>query len=190
MSDADPQAATKGAFRPWMAIPLVISLGVLLSFFIRLGVEDRDVLPSALLDKPAPEFELPGLGDAPGFSTMDLKTGEVTVVNVWASWCVPCRHEHPWITALAKEGHRVIGLNYRDTEEGAQAFLDELGNPFERVGVDARGRVGIDWGVYGVPETFVVAGDGTIVYKHVGPIQTGDLSKRILPAIEAAKAGG
>jgi cytochrome c biogenesis protein CcmG/thiol:disulfide interchange protein DsbE len=184
------EAPRRSGFRPWMVIPLLGAFAVLSTFLLGLGREDADVLPSPLIDRPAPEFALEGLGDVPGFSTEDLRGSGVTVVNVWASWCVPCRHEHPWIEALAKEGHTVYGINYKDDPANAQAFLDELGNPYERIGVDGSGRVGIDWGVYGVPETFVVDGEGRIAYKHVGPIQAGDLSEKILPAIERAAGRG
>ncbi len=178
----------RGGFRPWMVVPLLGAFAVLSTFLLGLGREDANVLPSALIDKPAPEFDLAGLGDTPGLSTADLKGPGVKVVNIWASWCGPCRVEHPWITALSQEGHTVYGINYKDTPEGAERFLAELGNPFERIGVDDTGRIGIDWGVYGVPETFVIDGQGRIAYKHVGPINTGDLSAKILPAIEAAAA--
>lgn len=178
---------TKGGFRPWMLIPLLGAFAVLSTLGIELVTKDGDALPSALIDRPVPEFALEGVAGTPGFSTADLKRPGIKIVNVWASWCVPCRVEHPWIKALAEEGHTVFGLNYKDSTEGAEAFLEELGNPFARIGVDDSGRTGIDWGVYGVPETFIVDGEGRIRYKHVGPIQAGDLTKRILPAIEAAK---
>ena len=182
--------AAKGGFRPWMLVPLLGAFAVLSTFLLGLGREDADVLPSALIDKPAPEFALPGLDGGPGLARADLVGGGVKLVNIWASWCVPCRAEHPWIEALAEEGHTVHGINYKDQPENAAGFLAELGNPYERIGVDASGRVGIDWGVYGVPETYVVDAQGNIVYRHVGPIQAGDLAKRILPAIEAAAAAG
>lgn len=180
--------APKGGFRPWMAVPLLGAVAVLSTFLLGLGREDADVLPSALIDKPAPEFALEGLGETPGLATADLKGGGPVLVNVWASWCGPCRVEHPWIEALAEQGHTVFGINYKDRPENAAAFLAELGNPYARIGVDESGRVGIDWGVYGVPETYVIDGEGRVVYRHVGPIQAGDVSKKILPAIEAAAA--
>ncbi|MEM9147279.1 MAG: DsbE family thiol:disulfide interchange protein [Pseudomonadota bacterium] len=183
---ADLEPTTKGGFRPWMLIPFLGAFAVLSTLGIELLTKEGDALPSALIDRPVPEFALGGLGDTPGLSTADLQEPGVKLVNIWASWCIPCRHEHPWIEALAKEGHIVTGINYKDTAEGAAAFLDELGNPYARIGVDASGRTGIDWGVYGVPETFVVDAKGHIRYRHVGPIQAGDISGKILPAIEAA----
>jgi cytochrome c biogenesis protein CcmG/thiol:disulfide interchange protein DsbE len=152
-------------------------------------------LASVLIDKPAPEFELPpvaGLetaaGPVPGLSRSDL-TGGVTLVNVFASWCGPCRDEHPLLMELAKDDRfKLVGLNYKDDPGNAVSFLNGLGNPYERVGSDRNGRVGIDWGVYGVPETFVVAADGTIVGKHVGPLTPDSITQRLMPAIEKALA--
>jgi len=175
--------------RPWMLIPALLAFILVSVFFVGLGREDKENLPSALIDRPVPEFALDGLGARPGLASADLAAPGVKLVNVWASWCVPCRVEHPWLTALAEEGVTVHGLNYKDTPAGAEAFLDELGDPYTRIGVDETGRVGIDWGVYGVPETFVVDGTGTIVYKHVGPIQAGDIEGKIRPAMERARAG-
>lgn len=134
-------------------------------------------LPSVLINKPVPTFSLAPLeglvanGQAvPGFSNEDLK-GRVTVVNVWASWCGPCRQEHPLLVDLAKDPSiRVVGINQRDNADNARRFLGSLGNPYAAVGVDPNGRASIDWGVYGVPETFIVGPDGTIRHKHIGPL--------------------
>jgi len=191
MSAENEGEARRGGFRLWMLIPVAAFAGVGALFFAGLGREDAQVLPSTLIDKPAPTFELPPLREgAPGLSTADLKKGEVTVVNVWASWCVPCRIEHPKLTELAATGVPVYGINYRDSRANAESFLSDLGDPFTLIGFDEKGRQGIEWGVYGVPETFIVSGDGRIVYKHVGPIQNDDLETKVLPAIEKAKAGG
>jgi cytochrome c biogenesis protein CcmG, thiol:disulfide interchange protein DsbE len=157
---------------------------VLLGMALAYGLgRDPGVLPSALLDREVPGFELPDIEgrDGSGLASGDLRDG-VTVVNVWASWCVPCRAEHPMIEALA-ERVPVHGINHKDQPSNALAFLDELGDPFTRIGADRRGRVSIDWGVYGVPETFVVK-DGRIVHKHVGPIMQRDLDETLLPLIE------
>ncbi len=181
----------QGGFRLWMLIPVLVFAAIGALFIAGLDREDARLLPSALIDKPAPTFELPPLIEGePGFSTADLKTGDVTVVNIWASWCVPCRVEHPEIEKLAKSGVTVHGLNYRDSRANALSFLDELGDPFTLIGFDDKGRQGIEWGVYGVPETFVLTGDGRIVYKHIGPIQNDDLETKLMPAIEKARAGG
>jgi cytochrome c biogenesis protein CcmG/thiol:disulfide interchange protein DsbE len=151
--------------------------------------EDAGTLPSALVDRPVPEFRLAGLREgAPGLSTADLKAPGVKLVNIWASWCAPCRAEHPQLIALAESGVPLHGINYKDERAAATGFLDELGDPFRLIGVDDTGRTGIEFGVYGVPETFVVDGEGTVVYRHVGPIMPRDIERFIAPAIE--KAGG
>ncbi|MDX1485786.1 MAG: DsbE family thiol:disulfide interchange protein [Alphaproteobacteria bacterium] len=131
---------------------------------------DPSLVPSPLIDKPAPEFTLAGFDGGPKLTDADLKGG-VTVVNVFASWCLPCRAEHPYLMALARDGKaRIFGINYKDKAEDAKAWLKELGNPYARIGADANGRVAIEWGVYGVPETFVVDAAGRIRMKHVGPL--------------------
>jgi cytochrome c biogenesis protein CcmG/thiol:disulfide interchange protein DsbE len=119
-----------------------------------------------------------------GLSDQDLKQGNISIVNFWASWCGPCKIEHPQLVALAaRDGFRLIGINYKDELEDARAFLDEFGDPFERIGVDEAGRVGIDWGLTGVPETFVVDGAGRIVMKHIGPLTPEDVEKELLPTL-------
>ncbi|MCB1471986.1 MAG: DsbE family thiol:disulfide interchange protein [Rhodobiaceae bacterium] len=181
--------------RALILIPLVVFMGLAILFYFRLGAGDASRVPSALIGKEAPAFSLAALdgltngsGPVPGFSRADLD-GKVSVVNVWASWCVPCREEHPFIEELAKDDRfTVYGLNYKDKDENARRFLGRYGNPFDAVGVDANGRVGIDWGVYGVPETFIVDRAGRIAYKHVGPINAETLEKIILPKIEETLA--
>ncbi|MCT8972291.1 DsbE family thiol:disulfide interchange protein [Microbaculum marinisediminis] len=177
-----------------VATPLVVFAGLAGLFLFRLYAGDPSVVPSALIGREVPQFSLPALdglvedGKAvPGFSTDDLKGQGVTVVNVWASWCVPCREEHPFIEALGEDDRfRVFGLNYKDGADNARRFLGRYGNPFDAVGADEKGRVGIDWGVYGVPETFVVDNDGRIVFKHVGPLNARSLADRLMPEIEKA----
>ena len=143
-----------------------------------------DDLPSPLIGKPVPEFALPPVrGRTAGLSSDDL-VGEVSIVNVFASWCVPCRDEHPLFTELASRGVVPIhGINYKDEPEQAEAWLAELGDSYARTGADVDGSVGIDWGVYGVPETFVVDVDGRIAYKHVGPLSPAVLAETILPLV-------
>lgn len=164
--------------------PALVFLGI--AVFLAIGLfKDPSELPSALLDKPVPAFELPPLAGRAmptGLATDDLK-GEVTLVNVFASWCVPCRVEHPHITQLADEGVKVHAINYKDQPQAAVDWLQRLGDPYAAVGADVDGRVAIEWGVYGVPETFVVDADGTIVHKHVGPIQERDLENTIRPLL-------
>lgn len=170
--------------RGWLyLLPVALFALLALAFHRGLGT-DPTVLPSALIDKPAPEFTLPplaGSGEA-GFSSADL--GEkVSVVNIFASWCAPCRAEHPVLNALAKSSRvPIYGINYKDRPEAARAFLAELGNPYTRIGADD-GRVGIEWGVYGVPETFIIDRQGRVRYRHVGPLTEADLKRTILPLI-------
>jgi cytochrome c biogenesis protein CcmG/thiol:disulfide interchange protein DsbE len=178
------------------AIPLIVvgMLGVLFAVALRSGDPSR--LPSALIGKSAPQFTLPpveGLSrdgkPVPGFSTADLATGDPAIITVWASWCPPCVQEQPTLVSFkARHKVRLLGINYKDEPANASRFLARLGNPFDAIGADRAGRVAIDWGVYGVPETYVVNGKGQIIYKLVGPVTTEALDKQILPMIEKAKA--
>jgi cytochrome c biogenesis protein CcmG/thiol:disulfide interchange protein DsbE len=167
----------------------LVALVALIAVFALSIERDPSLVRSVLIEKPAPEFALPaveGLG-VPGFDTATLK-GQVSVVNVFASWCIPCRDEHPILTDLkARTGVALYGINQKDAPENARAFLDELGNPYDAVGADANGRVSIDWGVYGVPETFVVDANGIITFKHVGPLSPRSFEEEVLPAIEEAR---
>lgn len=164
-------------------IPL--ALFALVGGFLAVGLtRDPGTLPSALLEKPAPDFALPPLpGSGQGLSTADLVPGP-QLVNVFASWCVPCRIEHPMLMRLRQEGVTIQGINYKDKPEDARKFLAELGDPFARIGSDRDGRVGIEWGVYGVPETYVIDRQGRIAYRHVGPLQPRDLERTIRPLME------
>jgi cytochrome c biogenesis protein CcmG/thiol:disulfide interchange protein DsbE len=157
-----------------------------------LSGKDTSVLPSALVGKPAPATNLPSLDPtAPsGINSADF-SGRVTVLNVFASWCVPCREEHPVLLEFAKDKRfTLVGLNYKDAAENATRFLNDLGNPYAAVGADLSGRAGIEWGVYGVPETYVIGKDGIILYKHVGPLNQTAIRKELLPVLEKALAGG
>ena len=169
-------------------LPLIALMALVAVFALSID-RDPGLVRSVLIDKPAPNFALaavPELG-VPGFDTASL-TGEVTVVNVFASWCIPCRDEHPLLEALkAETGIRLFGINQNDAPENARAFLAELGNPYDAVGADRDRRVSIDWGVYGVPETFVVDAKGVITFKHVGPLTPEAVETQLLPAIEKAK---
>lgn len=176
------------------AVPVLVFLGLALLFAMRLQGGDPSRVPSALIGRPVPAFRLAALDGlqiggrpAPGLSSQDL-AGGVTIVNVWASWCAPCREEHPILGDLARRpGMRVVGINYKDKPENARRFLGALGNPFAAVGVDPEGRAAIDWGVYGVPETFVVGRDGTIRHKQVGPL-TPETLPGFLAQVQAAAA--
>jgi cytochrome c biogenesis protein CcmG/thiol:disulfide interchange protein DsbE len=169
--------------RGWLyLLPAALFALVAIVFYNRIGT-DTNALPSPLIDKPTPDFALlPLAADAAGFSSADLR-GKVSLVNVFASWCVPCRAEHPVLNALSRSKRvPIYGINYKDKPEAARAWIAELGNPYTQIGTDA-GRVGIDLGVYGVPETFVVDRQGRIRYKHVGPLTQDDVDRKILPLI-------
>lgn len=186
----EPGGGSRGGFRLWMVVPALGAAMVLAVFLLGLERDNAQELPSALIDEPAPQFVLEPLGDGrPGLSTADLEAPGIKLVNVWASWCPPCRAEHPQLMALGESGITLYGINYKDKRENAVAFLDEHGDPFERIGADTTGRTAIDFGVYGVPETFVIDSDGTIVYRRAGPILEGDIERYIMPAIEKAHAG-
>lgn len=148
---------------------------------------DPSLIPSPLVGKPAPEFSLPEVAEniPGGFATGDLH-GKATMVNVFASWCIPCLAEHPLITRLAEDGLAVYGINHRDTEAEAAKWLKRNGNPYTAVGFDPDGRVSTEWGVTGIPETFIISADGIIVYKHSGPITPDVLENRILPKLREA----
>ncbi|SDG21867.1 DsbE family thiol:disulfide interchange protein [Pelagibacterium luteolum] len=168
-------------------LPLVVLVALLGVFATQMG-RSTSFVPSALLDKPVPDFALAAVEghDQPGFATADLSGQGVVVVNVFASWCVPCRDEHPMLMDLAQRDVLIYGINYDDPADNARAFLAELGNPYDAVGSDRDRRVGIEWGVYGVPETFVVDNDGVIRFKHVGPLDADSYENVLLPAIAAA----
>ncbi|MGH6878703.1 MAG: DsbE family thiol:disulfide interchange protein [Rhizomicrobium sp.] len=171
-------------------LPVVAFACLVFLFFHSLNGPPPDELPSALIDRPAPATRLPPLDSAAtAFSTADLKAGHVTVLNVWASWCVPCRAEAPALAALSQQkGIALYGIVYEDRAAAARAFLDQVGNPFSRIDLDRDGRAGIEWGIYGVPETFVIDGNGIVRLRYAGPIVGDTLESVILPAISRARA--
>ena len=180
--------------RRWLPLlPLAVFLALAGVFLAQLlSGRDTSVVPSALIGSPAPQTALPPLENSglPGLDSSAF-AGKVTLVNVWASWCAPCRQEHPLLMELAKDGRiAVAGLNYKDQPQNARRFLGNLGNPYAAIGVDASGRTAIDWGVYGVPETFLVGRDGRILYKHVGPFTPQSMQGDLMPAIEKALTAG
>jgi cytochrome c biogenesis protein CcmG/thiol:disulfide interchange protein DsbE len=177
-------------------LPLVVFLALAALLFFRLGAGDPSRIPSALIGRAAPATELPAVAGlerngqpVPGIMPADFKDA-VTVLNVWASWCVPCRDEAPLLIKLAGDKRiRLVGINYKDQADNARRFLGRFGNPFAASGADASGRAAIEWGVYGVPETFIVGRDGRIAYKLVGPLTPENLEGVMKPQIEKALAG-
>lgn len=164
---------------------LPVVLFVVVGMGLAVGLtRDPGVLPSVLIDRQVPEFELPPMAgrDGPGLSSADLQGGP-SLVNVFASWCVPCRVEHPLFMRLAEQGVTIYGINYKDPPEQAAQWLADLGDPYAAIGADRSGRVAIDWGVYGIPETFVIDAHGRIRHKHVGPLQASDIDQTILPML-------
>jgi cytochrome c biogenesis protein CcmG, thiol:disulfide interchange protein DsbE len=180
-----------------MALPLLAFAALAAIFWFRLGSGDPSRIPSALIGRPAPQTALPPLAGlstdgapVPGLDPSMFK-GKVSVVNVWASWCVPCHDEAPLLTQLGRDKRlQLIGINYKDAPDNARRFLGRYGNPFGFVGVDGNGRAAIEWGVYGVPETFVVGREGTIVYKMVGPVTVENIDSVLKVEIEKALKAG
>ena len=181
----------KSPRRIWFAVLPVLVFGALALLFWRGLSGNPSEIPSALIGRPIPEFDLPaieGLG-VPGLKAADLRQGDVTVVNIWASWCVPCRTEHPLLLDLSKRSDfKLVGINYKDESENARRFLGSLGQPYRATGADEKGRSAVDWGVYGVPESFVVDGKGVIRYKWIGPLSAEAVDKVLLKEVEKAKA--
>jgi cytochrome c biogenesis protein CcmG/thiol:disulfide interchange protein DsbE len=184
--------------RSWLVmLPLIAFAGLAALFWFRLGGGDPSRIPSALIGRPAPQTTLPPLegltangAPVPGLDPAAFK-GNVSVVNVWASWCVPCHDEAPLLVDLAKDKRiRVIGINYKDAADNARRFLGRYGNPFAAVGADVNGRASIEWGVYGVPETFIIGRDGAIAYKLVGPITPDNVERVLKPEIDKALKAG
>ncbi len=178
--------ADKKGISPLMILPPLIFLGLGLIFFFGLGREGANELESKFQGKPAPamtDVALTGYGQV----TPDmLASGEVTLVNFWASWCPPCRAEHPRLLKLQQEGLRIVGVNFKDQEAQALKYLEDEGSPFLAVAFDPAGRTAIDWGVTGPPETFILDGDGVVLFKFVGPLVGSDYEQRFLPALNAA----
>ncbi|SFB25734.1 cytochrome c biogenesis protein CcmG, thiol:disulfide interchange protein DsbE [Rhizobium sp. NFR07] len=200
-TDADNTELKPRRSRARYALAL-IPLAVFAGFAVIAGkmLYDQDVngldvsaIPSALIGKTAPSLTLPPLeGSNTAALTDGAMKGKLTLVNVFASWCVPCRQEHPILKELANDSRlNIVGINYKDRNDNALRFLGELGNPYKAIGVDPNGKAAIDWGVYGIPESYLVGPDGTILYKKVGPFDERSLTQGLMPAIEKAstKAG-
>ena len=195
---SEPATSGSPGGRRWLvALPLIGFVALAGLFLARLHGGDPSKIPSALIGRPAPQTALPALeglvnngAAVPGLDPGAFK-GKVSVVNVWASWCVSCHDEAPLLTTLAKDKRlQVVGINYKDSPDNARRFLGRYGNPFSIVGVDGNGRASIEWGVYGVPETFVVGREGTIVYKMVGPVTPENIDSVLKAEIEKALKTG
>jgi cytochrome c biogenesis protein CcmG/thiol:disulfide interchange protein DsbE len=195
-----PQDSEQGSEPPplrfTVLVPLVLFLAIAAVFMVRLlGPTDHSVLPSALIGHPVPQTNLPAVAGltrdgaaVPGLAVADF-AGAVTLVNVWASWCVPCHDEAPLLVDLAKDTRiRVVGINYKDQPDNARRFLGRYGNPFAAAGADINGRAAIEWGVYGVPENFIIGRDGKIAFKLVGPVTPDNLAQVVKPELEKALA--
>jgi cytochrome c biogenesis protein CcmG/thiol:disulfide interchange protein DsbE len=197
MTDAPTSHGGNARRRLLVLLPLVLFAALAALFWFRLGDRDVSRIPSALIGRPAPQTPLPALeglardgNPVPGLDPAAF-AGNVSVVNVWASWCVPCHEEAPLLVALGADKRiRIIGINYKDRSDNARRFLGRYGNPFDAVGVDANGRAAIEWGVYGVPETFVVGRDGRIAYKLIGAITPENIEQVLKPEIEKALKAG
>jgi cytochrome c biogenesis protein CcmG/thiol:disulfide interchange protein DsbE len=197
MSTPATSNETPRSSRWLMALPLFVFAALAAIFWLRLGSGDPSRIPSALIGRPAPQTVLPpleGLADngaaIPGLDPAIFK-GKVSVVNVWASWCVPCHDEAPLLTELGRDKRlQIVGINYKDAADNARRFLGRYGNPFGIVGVDVNGRASIEWGVYGVPETFIVGREGTIVYKLVGPVTADNINTVLRTEIDKALKAG
>ncbi|MEO1918602.1 MAG: DsbE family thiol:disulfide interchange protein [Paracoccaceae bacterium] len=173
---------------PYVAIPPIIFLGLAGLFYFGLTRNDANVLPSTMIGRESPALiKVEKLREDPAPTDADLRVEGVKLVNFWASWCAPCRAEHPILMSMAEDGINIIGLNYKDKPENALAFLEELDDPFAKIGTDSAGRTGLEWGAYGIPETFVIDGEGKVLYRHTGPLTQRVLDERIFPAIAAAE---
>lgn len=171
---------------PLVFVPPLLFGALVVAFFVGMQRSNPDELPSALIGKPAPSVT----GDAlPGYDAIldgDLTEGQVTLVNFWASWCPPCRAEHPKLLELSEQGIRIVGVNFNDQESAALTYLADAGNPFAAVPFDPKGRTSFDWGVAAPPETFIVDADGTVLFKFIGPLVGSDYEQRFLPRLQAA----
>lgn len=172
-----------------LVVPLVLFGGLALMLGVGLTLDTSEV-SSPLVGKPAPEFQAPGLQDsASGVALSDLK-GEVALINIWASWCATCRQEHPYLMALSRQGVPIYGIDYKDERAKAIAWLEEFGNAYQAVGFDPDGKVGMDWGVYGVPETYVIDRQGVIRHKQTGAITAQSLREELQPLIAKLRREG
>ncbi|WP_339107263.1 DsbE family thiol:disulfide interchange protein [Thioclava sp. GXIMD4216] len=172
--------------KPLMLAPPLVFAGLAILFVWGMWRQDPSQLPTAFAGKDAPAVALSPLGSLPEFNNSDLRDGQVKLVNFWASWCAPCRVEHPNLEALSGQGVEILGVNYKDTPDKALKFLNSLGNPFARAGQDPQGQMALNWGVYGVPETFVVDGQGKVLMRYAGPLTEDVIAQKIRPLLPKA----
>ena len=170
---------------PLMIAPPAIFLGLATLFFVGMQRDNPDELPSAMVGRQAPEVAVAPVSYAETFDASDLRSGELTMVNFWASWCAPCRTEHPTLMQLKDSGIKIMGVNYKDNEGNAAGFIEELGDPFAKGGADPNGRMALEWGVYGVPETYIIDGDGTVLMRIAGPLTQREMAARVQPLLDA-----
>ena len=175
-----------GRVSPLMIAPPLIFAGLAVLFFVGMQRDDPEALPSVFIGKPAPDTPPETLAGRTPLPNEALRSGEVTVVNFWASWCPPCRAEHPNLIALSESGVRVAGINFKDDADHANSYLDDASDPFIGIGFDPLGRTAINWGVTAPPETFIVDGDGTVLYKFIGPLVGSDYEQRFMPELRKA----
>ncbi len=172
---------------PLMVIPPLVFLGLASLFLVGMFRDDPEALPSAKIGQQAPALQITELPGKALFDDETLRDGNLKLVNYWASWCAPCRVEHPNLEKLRAEGLPIYGINYKDDPDNALAFLAELGDPYEAVGADNSGRAALDWGVYGVPETYLIDGDGNILLRVAGPLVQRVIDSQLRPALEKAR---
>ena len=173
---------------PLVVLPPVIFIAVAVAFWAGMNQKNPNELPSMMVGKQAPPVTLTQLGDSAPFTSATLRDGHVKLVNFWASWCVPCRVEAPMLGKMAAEGVKIYGVNYKDKPADALKFLGDAGDPYAAMGADRAGQMGIEWGIYGVPETFVIDGKGKVILRFPGPITADVLAKTIEPAMKKAAA--
>lgn len=167
-------------------VPFICIAAFAVLVFVGMQRADPDAIPSVQIGKPAPDVQLTPFPGQTGFTNADFAAGQITFVNFWASWCAPCRAEHPNLVALSEAGFNVFGVNYKNDPEDAQRFLDELGNPYAKGGADPNAQMALQWGVYGLPETFVIGPDGKVILRVAGPLTQRNIQDRVIPALQDA----
>ena len=174
-------------YKLFFVLPLAVFIFISSIFYFGLSNQDREQLPSAFLEEQSPELKLELIAGKSLPTSQDLMLPNIKIVNFWASWCGPCRAEHKNLERLSDMGYTLIGVNYKDEPRQALSFLKELGDPYKKVGSDRSGRTGIDWGIYGIPETFLVDAKGTIIMRHAGPLTDSVVERKVLPYLKESR---